>query len=200
MARPIDENHRISHRVFPVLHRITSAAPPAERLEKMTWQVDGETREALVYIPRDASTKPPIVFAFHGHGGNSQSAARGFAFHTHWPEAICVYPQGLPTKTAVDPQGKLPGWQKLAGDDADRDLHFFDAMLKTFTDGSQRRSRARSTAPVFPTARSSRTCCCHPATIRSPPSPPSPVCSARKRRTAPSPSRSSTSPARKIPS
>jgi polyhydroxybutyrate depolymerase len=112
---------------------ITSlAAPPAARLEKMTWQVDGETREALVYIPRDTSTKPPIVFAFHGHGGNAQNASRQFAFHTHWPEAICVYPQGLPTKTIVDPQGKLPGWQKLAGDDSDRDLHFFDAMLKTF--------------------------------------------------------------------
>jgi polyhydroxybutyrate depolymerase len=59
-------------------------------------------------------------------------AARTQPFHTHWPEAICVYPQGLPTPgRIVDPDGKQPGWQFTKGDQGDRDLAFFDAMLKT---------------------------------------------------------------------
>ncbi len=47
-------------------------------------------------------------------------------------EAILVCPQGLNTPGQLtDPQGQLPGWQKAPGDMNDRDLHFFDAMLKT---------------------------------------------------------------------
>lgn len=39
---------------------------------------------------------------------------------------------GLPTPSPViDPDGKFPGWQKYVGDQKDRDLEFFDAMLKT---------------------------------------------------------------------
>jgi polyhydroxybutyrate depolymerase len=98
-------------------------------LKRMTWQVDGQTREALVYIPAAPGEHPPLVFAFHGHGGRAELAARQFAFHTFWPEAICVYPQGLLTATQIDPTGKLPGWQKAVGDEGDRDLKFYDAML-----------------------------------------------------------------------
>ncbi len=31
----------------------------------------------------------------------------------------------------IDTTGRLPGWQKFVGDQKDRDLEFFDAMLKT---------------------------------------------------------------------
>ena len=59
-------------------------------------------------------------------------AANKFAYHKHWPEAIVVYMQGLNTPgTLTDPQGKLPGWQKTFGDQGDRDLKFFDAVLAT---------------------------------------------------------------------
>jgi polyhydroxybutyrate depolymerase len=45
---------------------------------------------------------------------------------------VCVYPQGLPTAVPViDTEGKKAGWQKFVGDQKDRDLEFFDAMLKT---------------------------------------------------------------------
>lgn len=109
-----------------------SAAPATQpALQRMTWQVDGVTREALVYLPPKTDTPSPIVFAFHGHGGNSRNAARKFSLHTLWPDAICVYPKGLLTKTIMDPNGRLPGWQKAVGDQSDRDVHFFDAMLKT---------------------------------------------------------------------
>nr|MCU0792665.1 hypothetical protein [Opitutaceae bacterium] len=54
------------------------------------------------------------------------------AIHAEWPEAIVVYPQGLPTPGKLtDPEGKRAGWQAGAGAQDDRDLRFFDAMLAT---------------------------------------------------------------------
>jgi polyhydroxybutyrate depolymerase len=109
--------------------RAALAAPP----QRVQWTIDGVPREALVFAsvtgsPRDTH---PLVIAFHGHGGNM----RGFAAHAglqdQWPQAIIVYPQGLPTASRRDPQGRKPGWQRLAGDENDRDLKFFDAMLAT---------------------------------------------------------------------
>jgi polyhydroxybutyrate depolymerase len=108
------------------------AADPPANLKRMTWKIDGTTREALVYFPPDSVKNPPLIFAFHGHGGTMQFAARRFAFHELWPDAICVYPQGLDTPSRlVDPEGKKTGWQHNVGDQNDRDLKFFDAMLKS---------------------------------------------------------------------
>jgi polyhydroxybutyrate depolymerase len=59
-------------------------------------------------------------------------AEQGQAFHENWPEAIVVYPQGLPTQGYLgDMRGKLPGWQHSAGENGDRDLKFVDAMIET---------------------------------------------------------------------
>jgi polyhydroxybutyrate depolymerase len=94
-------------------------------------EVDGVKREALVYIPESASQKPsPVIFVFHGHGGTMKSSSEGFACHKHWPEAICVYMQGLATPTKRDPKGEKSGWQNSAGEQDDRDLKFFDAALE----------------------------------------------------------------------
>jgi polyhydroxybutyrate depolymerase len=95
------------------------------------FNVDGIEREALVFIPSTSSkSKPPVIFAFHGHGGNMYFAARGMAFQNFWPEAIVVYPQGLPTPGIImDREGKKPGWQRELGQESDRDLKFVDAML-----------------------------------------------------------------------
>ncbi|MSQ91070.1 MAG: esterase [Phycisphaerales bacterium] len=83
-----------------------------------------------MYAPANATTTPaPLVFAFHGHGGSSRQFARSSAFHKAWPEAIVVYPQGLPTAGMTDPKGEKAGWQNRFGAGADRDLKFFDAML-----------------------------------------------------------------------
>src|SRR5262245_54044750 len=60
------------------------------RLKTMTWKIGDDVREALVYIPDKPEKNPPVIFAFHGHGGTSTFAARQFDFHDHWPEAICV--------------------------------------------------------------------------------------------------------------
>ena len=95
------------------------------------WTVDGVSREAMVYVPSTSKTQPtPVIFAFHGHGGTMRFSVRKFAFHELWPEAIVVYPQGLPTPGQLtDPEGKKPGWQAGKGKQNDRDLKFFDAML-----------------------------------------------------------------------
>ena len=106
-----------------------SALPPG--FERWEFQVEGVAREALVYLPATAKEKPaPVVFVFHGHGGMARNVVRSFAIHRHWPEAISVYMQGLDTPGRLtDPQGKAPGWQKTLGDQQDRDLKFFDAVL-----------------------------------------------------------------------
>ncbi len=98
----------------------------------MEWTVGDRKRVALVYIPAKADKPAPVIFAFHGHGGTVAHAAKSFAYHTLWPEAICVYMQGLPTPgKLLDPEGKKAGWQAAAGDQEDRDLKFFDAVFKT---------------------------------------------------------------------
>lgn len=99
--------------------------------ERMEWKVGDVKREAMVYAPTKETESPPLVFAFHGHGGGMKSAASSFGFHKEWPEAVVVYLQGLPTPGMTDPDGEKPGWQKKADDQGGRDLEFFDAVLKT---------------------------------------------------------------------
>jgi polyhydroxybutyrate depolymerase len=108
-----------------------SQTPAPTNFEHWEFQVDGLTRETLAYIPPTAKEKPtPVIFVFHGHGGHSQNAARMFPMNREWPEAISIYMQGLNTPGRLtDPEGKVPGWQKALGDQSDRDLKFFDAVL-----------------------------------------------------------------------
>jgi polyhydroxybutyrate depolymerase len=103
----------------------------ADGFEHVSLTVDGVARTALVYAQANAKTvSTPVVFVFHGHGGSAENAARNFAIQKLWPEAISVYMQGLDTPgTLTDAQGNLPGWQAAVGDQGDRDLKFFDAML-----------------------------------------------------------------------
>lgn len=105
----------------------------ADESELHKWTIDNVERQALVYVPERAQTEAsPVLFAFHGHGGTMQHAARTFAYHKHWPEAICIYMQGLNTPGKLtDPEGKKPGWQSSIGDQSDRDLKFFDAVLSS---------------------------------------------------------------------
>jgi polyhydroxybutyrate depolymerase len=118
--------------LLPLLLAFVAISPSrAADLARREFTVDGVTREALVSIPAGAKTSPaPVVFGFHGHGGNMQNAARSYRIHELWPEAIVVYPQGLNTPGRLtDPEGKKPGWQGAIGDQGDRDLKFFDTML-----------------------------------------------------------------------
>ncbi len=113
--------------LLATLTTIRAANEPTRR----EWTIDGVTRTALVYVPEKAKADAtPVVFAFHGHGGTMASAARSFHYHTVWPDAIVVYMQGLNTPGKLtDPEGKKPGWQSAVGNQGDRDLKFFDAVL-----------------------------------------------------------------------
>jgi polyhydroxybutyrate depolymerase len=106
---------------------LVGAGPLVER----EWVVDGVVRRALIAEPEaKAGQAGPLVFAFHGHGGTMQSAARSFPIRDFWPEALVVYPQGLKTPGKLtDPEGERPGWQHGAEDQGGRDLNFFDVVL-----------------------------------------------------------------------
>jgi polyhydroxybutyrate depolymerase len=110
---------------------ILLALPAAFAVEpvKMKWTVEGSEREALVFVPANSGKEEqaPVIFFFHGHGGNMEGVARNTKLQDFWPQAIVVYPQGLPTTSPRDPEGTKPGWQYSN----DRDLKFFDAMLAT---------------------------------------------------------------------
>ena len=106
---------------------------PTTTMETLHLTVDGFDREALVFVPGSMPqpVELPVVFVFHGHGGTMTSAALHMGIHILWPEAIVVYPQGLPTPSAVDPLGHQPGWQSEANQPTvgNRDLHLVDALL-----------------------------------------------------------------------
>src|SRR5215213_8303868 len=88
--------------------------------EVKTIQVDGVQREALVCAPNSAKASP-LVFAFHGYGGNMRRAASNFRLHEHWPEAVVVYMQGLPTPVPSNPENPRPGWDVMKPPPDNRD-------------------------------------------------------------------------------
>jgi len=105
----------------------------AQETVRREWQVDGVTRNGLVFIPPEARKTPtPVVFVFHGHGGSSRNAMTSFGMDKAWPQAISVHLQGLNTPGRLtDPEGKKTGWQSGSGDQKDRDLRFFDVVLES---------------------------------------------------------------------
>jgi polyhydroxybutyrate depolymerase len=122
--------------IWRALLLLTVLLVPAARavvlvgVEPLELTVDGIQRTALVYVPPLTAGKTvPLVFVFHGHGGKSAQAIGVFGINRRWPEAISVYPQGLNIPSITDPEGVRAGWQHTVGEAADRDLHFFDALL-----------------------------------------------------------------------
>ncbi len=76
----------------PLLLTLLLAADPQPIHRE--WQIEGEVREAVLYVPDKTDLESmPVVFAFHGHGGTARNVARGFAFQEYWPEAIAGYMQ-----------------------------------------------------------------------------------------------------------
>lgn len=106
---------------------LSAEEPPTHR----EWMVNGVKREALLNIPAQAkAAATPLVFVFHGHGGNMKNVVSSFHIAELWPEALVVHMQGLNTPGRLtDPEGKKPGWQHGPGAEGDRDLKFFDAVL-----------------------------------------------------------------------
>lgn len=124
----------MTHFLVALIGLLSLAFASARESITIQVKVDGTERSALVFpapsAGQQSQTKVPLVFCYHGHGGNAQQAARSFALHDAWPEALVVYPQGLPTPGQLtDPEGKRNGWQSMPGNQGDRDLKFFDALL-----------------------------------------------------------------------
>ena len=109
----------------------TAAGPDAGI--PMHWTIDRVQRTALVFVPAstNGAAGHPVVFAFHGHGGDAQGAELQMHLQDLWPQAVVVYPQGLDSPSPLDPSGTQPGWQFTTGDSNDRDLKLFDAMVTT---------------------------------------------------------------------
>lgn len=84
------------------------------------------TRAFTVRLPAkyDGRTPAPVVFAFHPGGMNMGYMQAEVPIPREWPEAIAIYPQGLPGEN----EGRA-GWQGRPGTQGDRDLLFFDAMM-----------------------------------------------------------------------
>jgi polyhydroxybutyrate depolymerase len=100
-------------------------ASNAQFREFMSWKVGSDTRQAIAYVPTGdwAGGRAPVVLAFHGHGDTNLSFQH-VNMHVEFPEAIVVYPQGMPARDG------LSGWQRAKGQDNDRDLAMVDAALK----------------------------------------------------------------------
>jgi polyhydroxybutyrate depolymerase len=115
-----------------IILALTLSLNQVSEMESVNIDVSGAQRQFYVYFPKTKDLKPrPVVFAFHGHGGNSRYAVNKFKVNHLWPEAISIYPQGLPTVGQLtDPEGTKNGWQGKVGDYENRDLKFFDSMLK----------------------------------------------------------------------
>jgi polyhydroxybutyrate depolymerase len=111
---------------FSVLTAFSRAEPQSE-----TFKIDGMERRAIVFASSKPAAGAPVVFVFHGHGGNAQYSMRRFRIHELWPEAVVVYMQGEPGVQGItDPEGTRNGWQKNPGEVGDRDIKFFDAALE----------------------------------------------------------------------
>jgi len=99
-------------------------AHTAAAQQRMTWKIDKDTREALVYAPRSAAAgaKLPLVLSFHGHGDDMENF-QYVDLQRAWPDAIVAYFQGLPSRDGAR------GWQVTKGEYNDRDLKLVDAAL-----------------------------------------------------------------------
>lgn len=104
--------------------------PPLPKSKIVEFRIEGVSRRAAVVEPEGNSGPMPLILVFHGHGGNIRTTLRQFNIHSLWPQALIVYPEGLPAVGINDPDGKKNGWQKNPGELGDRDLKFTDAILK----------------------------------------------------------------------
>ena len=101
-----------------------------------SFTVAGGPRSAVVVVPANLGHAVPVVLVLHGHGGSGAIVERMVGLQSLWPDAVVVYPDGLPGhKGITDPDGLLPGWQTAAGELGDRDLAFFDVILATLRAG-----------------------------------------------------------------
>lgn len=108
------------------------------QLSTFRLDVDGVTREALVYVPEGISNASdrlepdaPVLLAFHGYGSRAESFARWVDFKPLADREgfVLIYPQGLP----IDGAAESFHWNPLPTAKGNKsnsdDLGFIDALL-----------------------------------------------------------------------
>ena len=97
--------------------------------QRISLDVNGTQRTAVLSVPSDLTRSAPLVFAFHGHGGSGANFDRKMDIEGLWSEAIVVYPDGLIGHAGrTDPEGVRTGWQTRPGEGGDADVAFYDAL------------------------------------------------------------------------
>ena len=100
--------------------------------EWVQFDVDGKTRKAIIYKPQSvpSGTKPAVYFVFHGLGSNAQLSTTQFDIHELDPNAIVIYPEGIPalpngfrgstsasSRQRIERLGGMNTWADAAGAD-----------------------------------------------------------------------------------
>ena len=115
--------------IFACVHTLNAN----DDFQKYECTAGGVSRVALAHYPIGATKRPtPVIFVFHGQGGQMLDCIRNFAIHDKWSESIVIYMQCVPSIAPNDPEGKLTGWQREPGEFEDRDLKYFDVVLSDF--------------------------------------------------------------------
>lgn len=95
------------------------------------YDIDGSPRKVIIYEQTKETNKIPVVFIFHGHGGNTNLVSRKLDFQNYYKEALIVFMEGIPgRKSKLDPMGKMNGWQVSPNDLGNRDINFFDQVFE----------------------------------------------------------------------
>lgn len=82
------------------------------------YTVGNNSRKAIIYEPKIKSEKIPVVFVFHGHGGNASFVSRRIDVQNYYKDALVIFMEGLPGRKVpgLDPNGKMNGWQIFTDD------------------------------------------------------------------------------------
>lgn len=96
------------------------------------YNINGVERITMIYGPTIKLEKIPVVFVFHGHGGNATFASKRIDFQDYYKEALVIFMEGIPGTSGyvVDKEGKLNGWQMFPNQSGNRDVNFFDEVME----------------------------------------------------------------------
>ncbi len=116
-----------------LLFLLITFSQTAESQTTKMYNINGQMRKAIFYEPTVPSENTPVVFVFHGHGGNANFVSRRIDVQNYYKEALVIFMEGLPGRSVpgLDPNGNMNGWQIFTDDLNGRDIAFFD---KVFSD------------------------------------------------------------------
>lgn len=115
---------------IPALFLVISISIFCQQSKSFT--INGIDRKALFFEPQAKSNSIPVIFVFHGHGGNAKNASQKIDFHNYYKDALVVFMEGIPGTSGyvIDKKGLLNGWQLFPNENENRDVLFFDEVLK----------------------------------------------------------------------